>query len=58
MKPKVCPKCKSKNIIPIVYGMPGPEMQQESFEEKIHLGGCTIMEDNPSKYCRDCEHKF
>ena len=24
--PKTCPKCSSKSVVPIVYGLPGPEL--------------------------------
>jgi len=31
-----CPSCKSKNIIPIEYGLPGPEMVRAA--EKKEMG--------------------
>ena len=39
---KKCPECSSKDVIPIMYGMPGPEMQKKYYEGKIKLGGCSI----------------
>ena len=53
-----CPACGSKDVIPIQYGYPGPEMYKEYEEGKIFLGGCCIDIGNPGWYCRDCEHKW
>ena len=56
---KKCTKCSSvKSVIPIKYGMPGPEMMMESDMEKIKLGGCGIVENAPEWYCRKCENEF
>ena len=56
---KECPKCYSEeNVIPIRYGMPGPEMQQDFYEGKIKLGGCGIVENAPKFYCNKCENSF
>ena len=56
---KICSKCSSKeNVIPIKYGYPGLEMQQDSHEGKIKLGGCGIVENAPKWYCHKCEHEF
>ena len=53
-----CPKCNSRNIVPIIYGMPGMEAREEELQGKIHLGGCCIAEDDPDSYCNDCEHQW
>ena len=56
---KQCPKCSSKeNVIPIRYGMPGVEMQQDFHEGKIKLGGCGIVENAPKWYCNKCKYEF
>ena len=56
---KKCPECSSKDVIPIMYGMPGPEMQKKYYEGKIKLGGCSIEEhDMTDRYCNDCEHEW
>lgn len=41
---KKCPKCGSRRIAPILYGMPAfsEEMEQQLNEEKLYLGGCCI----------------
>ena len=38
--------------------MPGVEMQQDSHDGKIKLGGCGIVENAPKWYCNKCEHEF
>ena len=49
---KQCPECNSKDVIPIMYGMPDPEMQKKYDQGKIKLGGCSIDIDNmPDRYC-------
>jgi hypothetical protein len=57
-RPKQCPKCGSNDIIPIKYGLPGPEMMEDSFAGKIKLGGCVIDFRNPDWYCKKCDYKW
>ena len=39
----------------IVYGMP----DFENFDfEKYEVGGCTVMEGQPTHWCTDCESGF
>lgn len=59
MNEKYCPRCKSNNIIPIIYGYPTAEMFDDSDNDKCILGGCCISstEDDPSlkrNHCNDC----
>lgn len=53
-----CPRCKSKNIIDIVYGYPTAKAMKEAEKGKIHLGGCCVSPDNPIHYCKDCGKEF
>lgn len=56
MKKITCPKCGSRNIIPIIYGL---QISGEKFEKgEAICGGCEIDENNPDFYCRDCKNKF
>tara|TARA_X000000368_G_C22682128_1_gene558738 strand:- start:35 stop:298 length:264 start_codon:yes stop_codon:yes gene_type:complete len=55
---KTCPECKSKNIIPIVYGMPGTKMREDADIGKIKLGGCCIEENANDMYCNECNHEL
>ena len=54
----VCPACKSNNVVPIAYGLPGFEMIEEANKGKIHLGGCVIEEGAPDFHCNDCERDW
>ena len=56
---ELCSKCSNtKHVVPIRYGMPGPEMMLEYDMGKIKLGGCGIVENAPKWYCHKCEHEF
>jgi len=53
--PPRCPVCGAA-MVPIEYGMPGPEMQEASERGEIILGGCCIIEGAmPEWGCRACE---
>lgn len=53
MKRPDCPKCQNnKNVIPIGYGLPGPEMSKEARKGNIRLGGCVVFDTNPDWYCK------
>ncbi len=52
-----CPKCKSKNVLPFLYGYLTPEAQKET-NKKFISGGCVISENNPSWGCKDCNHQW
>lgn len=56
----ICPKCKSKNIIPIAYGYPSSELLELSEQGKVKLGGCErvfgYMQSN--RYCKDCHYDW
>ena len=51
-----CPKCDSKDIVPISYGYPTHKIFEESNLGKVKLGGCVIEIDGPKKHCNDCNH--
>lgn len=59
-----CPKCNSKNVIPIIYGMPSYEGFLKAERKEIFLGGCCIPIDNNGRviggeyYCKDCENIY
>ena len=55
---KKCPQCNSSDIISIVYGMPGPELQEQSSREEVKLGGCCIIDNQPNKHCTECEFEW
>ena len=53
-----CPECESKEVIPIMYGLPSPEAELEREKGKIILGGCLIFEENPNWHCKNCGHEW
>ena len=63
-----CPSCKNGKLIPIVYGMPGRELMEQSGRGEIELGGCSVTEvfdselgfvsGDPELYCPKCEGRF
>lgn len=53
-----CPKCGSKNIIPILYGYPNYEAVKSAKEGKIKLGGCIVDFHANDKYCNNCGYEW
>jgi hypothetical protein len=57
-KKPICPLCGSGEIIPIVYGLPGPELVEKSEKDKVILGGCMVWENQPQSHCNDCGNEW
>lgn len=55
--PRKCRECGTK-LVPIVYGMPGPELFDEAERGKVMLGGCCIMPINPTRGCTNCGWEY
>ena len=55
-KPTECPDCGCGNILPVCYGSPGSEMQDEARRGEIILGGCVLQDAN--WYCSDCFNRW
>lgn len=53
-----CPRCGSPDIVPIMYGLPGPEMMEAANQGRIALGGCCVGERDPQKQCNACGSQF
>ena len=54
----VCPECGSGDVVPIEYGLPGPEMMQAAGRGEVHLGGCVVAPDSPDLRCGACGHEW
>ena len=56
----ICTKCKSNNIIPIMYGYPTHEAFEEAEKGNIKLGGCEVFigGGQPDRFCKDCENEW
>jgi predicted RNA-binding Zn-ribbon protein involved in translation (DUF1610 family) len=55
-RPKRCPKCGSKRIARIQWGMPNfsDELKRELDQGTVVLGGCIVSDRDPSWTCPDC----
>ncbi|MBX3651087.1 MAG: hypothetical protein KF771_06915 [Burkholderiales bacterium] len=55
-KPICCPKCGSRPVARIVYGLPhfSEKEAREVDTGKIVLGGCIITDDDPQWACVSC----
>ena len=40
--PEPCPQCGGLDIVPIMYGLPGPEAMEAAEQGRIALGGCCV----------------
>jgi Zn finger protein HypA/HybF involved in hydrogenase expression len=54
----ICPNCKSKDGVDILYGMPSSELIEKAERGEIALGGCVIEENKPDRRCLKCEHEW
>lgn len=55
--PRKCPDCGTK-LLPIVYGMPGPELFDDAEQGKVMLGGCCVSFNDPTRGCPACGWEF
>ena len=47
-----CPRCESRNVVPIIYGKPGCELVEESAAGRVALGGCVVFREAPTVSAR------
>ena len=57
-KLKKCPKCKSQEVIPIIYGLPGLDLAEKESNGEVKLGGCLVIEGNPEWHCKNCGYEW
>ena len=56
-----CPKCGSLSVVGIVYGLLSEETMEAKRRGAIDFvqGGCCIpLKSGPSRYCRQCKHRW
>jgi hypothetical protein len=62
MTSTLCPVCGSAATIPIVYGLPGVDLDDLSVRGEVRLGGCIIDKNfpdpDPSDACTSCDATF
>jgi len=54
----VCPACKQKSGVNILYGMPSHEAFEIAERKEIALGGCCIDIEGPERSCTSCGHEW
>jgi ribA/ribD-fused uncharacterized protein len=57
-KTSACPKCSSIRIVPIIYGLPRPELIERAGRGEIVLGGCLVFESAPNRSCVSCHYQW
>ena len=55
---RACPRCHSDEVVPIVYGMPDPELVEESRAGRVALGGCVLFPEAPEWRCVVCGYEW
>ncbi len=55
---KRCPRCNVEEVVPVVYGLPSPEMVGECRRGGVVLGGRTGWPDAPDHLCQNCGHEW
>ena len=57
---KKCPKCGSKDVIPVKHGLYKnmEELLKLEKEGKVFLGGCDWPEPKPKFLCKKCRNLF
>ncbi len=61
MKPQkyICPSCKQKTGVDILYGMPTLEAFEMAERDEIIIGGCCIpVGDGAERACTNCGHEW
>ncbi|PIQ95863.1 MAG: hypothetical protein COV67_12545 [Nitrospinae bacterium CG11_big_fil_rev_8_21_14_0_20_56_8] len=53
-----CPRCRSEELIPILYGYPESPALDKALRGEIELGGCLVSEGNPTWKCKACGLPF
>lgn len=54
-----CPSCGSKvNAVPIVFGMPEDELEEQARRGEVVLGGCCVTGNDPRWFCKKCKGEF
>lgn len=54
----ICPKCKEKKGVRILYGYPSQETLQAWHRKEVELGGCIVRDENTLYKCMKCRHQW
>jgi len=53
-----CPRCCSDEVLPIAYGLPSPDMVEESIAGRVVLAGCMVWPEAPNWHCIVCGYEW
>jgi len=53
-----CPKCGADETIPIIYGLPTPDMGEKYARGEVILGGCMVTDGIPIWHCKGCKNEW
>jgi hypothetical protein len=53
-----CPDCGAGDVVPIVVGLPDPELMGAADAGEVVLAGCVVMPNQPDWFCRMCRHEW
>jgi hypothetical protein len=57
--PLNCPRCKSKRVATILWGLQDlPRIQKDLDSSRVVLGGCCVSDGDPRWHCVQCGHKW
>ena len=54
MAKRRCDICGEAPAIPVVYGLPSPDLMESAARGEVLLGGCEIGGDDPVRLCARC----
>lgn len=54
----ICPSCKQKKGVNIIYGYPTEEAFEEAERNEAVLGGCMQEIGAPDRQCLNCSHQW
>jgi len=58
VKKYICPACKQKTGVDILYGLPTEEAFEMADRGEIVLGGCILPINGPERKCIPCGHEW
>lgn len=50
-----CPNGHEVEPVAVVYGLPAPETMERAKRGELKLGGCVVVDGQPTKVCPICE---
>ena len=53
-----CPDCRSREVVPIVYGLPSAQLFEAARSGEVMIGGCLVSQTAPEWSCRVCGRRF